>query len=157
VKATSHPLENERRWAHNIQSIERWFYSLRQAVYDFGILDEDIWNYDETGFQVGIGGKETILCTKYSNKRRFHGNSNNRDRVSLGEFIRAKEETIEPFVIVKDKIHLEKYFFPGGFSSATAVAHTETGYFTTEQMIPLLEHFERQTAKRTADRWRLLI
>ena len=104
-------------------------------------MDEDIWNYDETGFRVGIGGKQTVIVTKYKHGKLFHGDADDREHLTSGEFISGSGSTIDPFVIMKGKHHLEKFYFEGGFSSNTTIGLSESGYLTDELALSLIQHF----------------
>jgi hypothetical protein len=44
-------------------SIRPWFQLVRNIIEKYGILDADIYNFDETGFQVGV-----ILTAKVINR-----------------------------------------------------------------------------------------
>jgi hypothetical protein len=156
-KRASHPLKNERKWSHDVESLGGWFERFRKAMQDFGIQKQDVWNFDETGFRVGIGGKQLVIVTRYSNAKIFHGDADDREHLTSGEFISAGGRSIPPFVIMKGKLHMEKFYFEGGFDDNTTVAVSDSGYLTNELAIPLLEHFDRETSKGTVGRWRLLL
>jgi hypothetical protein len=36
------------------QQIEDWFRRVRNTVAKYGILQDDTYNFDETGFQIGV-------------------------------------------------------------------------------------------------------
>jgi len=36
------------------RQIEGWFRLVRNTIAKYGILQEDIYNFDETGFQIGV-------------------------------------------------------------------------------------------------------
>ena len=69
---TSKPLANERRWSHDIDKLKAWFERYKDARETFGIAKEDIWNYDETGFQVEVEEKQRVIVTKCANVKLFH-------------------------------------------------------------------------------------
>ena len=57
-----------------LEGIAEWFRSLERIIHLYGIADEDIWKFDETGFQIGVGRdhlfmiltsltlKRTLIC-----------------------------------------------------------------------------------------------
>jgi hypothetical protein len=85
--------------------------------------------------------------TRYKNKKIFHEDADDREHLSSGEFISGSGETIESFVIMKSQLHLEKFYFEGGFHPDVSVGLSESGYLTNELAIPLLEHFDGLTSK----------
>jgi Tc5 transposase DNA-binding domain len=53
-KAKQKPLELERKLAHDPAVISNWFERFQQLRDRYGVHNEDIWNFDETGFRVGV-------------------------------------------------------------------------------------------------------
>jgi len=80
-------LANEQKWLHDIDSLQAWFQHYRDARQEYGILDQDIWNYDETGFCVGVEEKQLIIVIKHKNSKLFHGDADDREHLTSGEFI----------------------------------------------------------------------
>ena len=109
-----------------------------------------MWNFDETGFRVGVGEKQRVIITKHTNGKLFHGDTDDREHLTSGEFISGRGCSIDPFVIIKGKLHVKKFYFEEGFDPHTTVSLSESGYLINELAIPLLEHFEKQTVKSTA-------
>jgi hypothetical protein len=57
------PIKLERKIAHDPVLIRDWFsrfYALRK---EFGVVKEDIWNYNKTGFQIGVERTQWIITT----------------------------------------------------------------------------------------------
>ena len=136
----------------------KWFENhYLRAKHEFGIQDQDTWNFDEIGFRVGVGGKQRVIITKNKNRKLFHGDADDREHLTSGEFISGGGRSISPFVILKGQYHLEKFYFDGGFNTNTSIDLLESGYLINELAIPLMEHFDKQTSKFTMGRWRILI
>ena len=47
-------LNLNRAIAHNTEAILKWFEGLMDIIKMHGITPTDIWNFDETGFRIGI-------------------------------------------------------------------------------------------------------
>ena len=47
-------IELVRKLAHDPVVIQNWYERFQALYTQYGVLDEDIWNFDETGFQIGI-------------------------------------------------------------------------------------------------------
>ena len=106
-------------------------------------MKENIWNYDETGFQVGVEEKQRVIVTKCANVKLFHEDADDCEHLSSGEFIFRADCIIDSFVIMKRQYHLEKFYFEEEFSSNISVALTESDYLINEEAISLLKHFDR--------------
>ncbi len=60
----SRPLEIDRNTAQDVDALKAWFEVFNQIMMDNEILSSDLWNFDETGFNIGMAGN-TIVLTKY--------------------------------------------------------------------------------------------
>jgi hypothetical protein len=34
--------------------LKQWFATVRETIQEYGIHEDDIWNFDETGFSMGL-------------------------------------------------------------------------------------------------------
>jgi hypothetical protein len=57
-------LANDRKQGLKDFDIKEWFELLKQCKEEFDIDDGDIWNFDETGFQVGIIKGTTVMVPR---------------------------------------------------------------------------------------------
>ncbi|EMD65857.1 hypothetical protein COCSADRAFT_86178, partial [Bipolaris sorokiniana ND90Pr] len=78
------------------------FTQLKELVDLLSIQEEDLYNMDETGIQIGISKRQAI----YTQHRRnvLMPTSNNRELVSLIECISASGHSIAPMIVVKGKL-----------------------------------------------------
>jgi len=51
---TQKPIAVERKIVEEIDVIEAHFERFRDAKVQHGVADEDCWNFDETGFRMGV-------------------------------------------------------------------------------------------------------
>jgi DDE superfamily endonuclease len=153
---TSKPLAAARKWSHDPQRLRQWYERWQQATERYGIQTADIYNYDETGFRVGCGGKQTVV-TRFHHQRLFHSDTDDREHITSVETICADGYSLPPFVVLQGKLHTHRLYFEEGFSGDTAVALNETGYMNEELNIQYLNHFNKYTSKRRVGRWRMLI
>ena len=42
--------------------IQSWFMRVQETIQKYGILTEDIYNMDETGFQIGVASTSKVIC-----------------------------------------------------------------------------------------------
>src|SRR3982751_3744704 len=60
----SRPYDYERASCEDPRVLKEWYRVLKATMDDLGILDEDIWNFDETGFMMGkIQGRCVVTAT----------------------------------------------------------------------------------------------
>ena len=60
-KRKQKPLAAERKHAHNAKDIHEYFEAYRAAREARGIVDEDVWNMDETGFRICCGRAHWVV------------------------------------------------------------------------------------------------
>ena len=44
----------QRALCEDPEIIQKWFNLVRNVVTKYGVVDDDVWNFDETGFQMGV-------------------------------------------------------------------------------------------------------
>jgi len=102
------PLSTLRKNTHDIEGLEKWFRKLQTLREEYGIVDEDIHNMDETGFRIGVGRKHKII-TKMTTKRHYQSDPDNRDYITSIESISAAGEVHAPLLVLKATSLLERW------------------------------------------------
>ena len=153
-KAKQKPLELERKLAHDPAVLENWFERFRQLRERFSVQDEDIWNFDETGFQIGVGKSQWIVTTSIS-KRQYLPSDNNREYVTSIEAVSAGGIVLEPMLILTGKVHLERFY--RDLQGQMLVGLSDTGYSNDELALEYIYHFDRQSQKSQKGGHRILL
>jgi len=149
------PLSAVRKNTHDIEGLERWFRKLKAVRDEYGILDQDIHNMDETGFRIGVRRKHKVI-TRIATKRQYQSDPDNRDYITSIESISAAGEVHAPLLILKASSLLERWIVDE-LDDNTALQYSETGYSNDEINLVWLRHFEQATRARTHGRFRLLV
>ncbi|KAJ5112092.1 hypothetical protein N7532_000137 [Penicillium argentinense] len=68
-------LDIERLHAHDKSLIQEWFQRFQNAFDLYGVQPEDLYDFDETGFQIGIG-KDQWIITREPRRKIVSGNPN---------------------------------------------------------------------------------
>ena len=80
--------------------IKSWFTCVQKTIQEYGILAEDIYNMDETGFQMGVAGTYKAICgleTKQKDAKALQ--PGNREWVTAIVCINAAGWTLPPQII----------------------------------------------------------
>jgi hypothetical protein len=56
--------------------MQDWFDRLQDTIKKYGIVEEDIWNFDETGFNIGIGRDQWIVAREFKKQAWIGMNTN---------------------------------------------------------------------------------
>jgi len=149
------PLAAIRKNTHDIEGLEKWFRKLKAVREEYGVVDADIHNMDETGFRIGVGRKHKIIA-RMTTKRQYQSDPDNRDYITSIESISAAGEVHAPLLVLKASCLLERWIVDE-LDDDTAIQFSESGYSNDEINLIWLQHFERATRTRTQGRFRLLI
>lgn len=147
-------LELNRAIAHDKEAILRWFDGLVKLIKLHGITAADTWNFDETGFRIGIG-KDQWVVTFEPRRRVYLATPDDRTSLTMTECVNADGSAIEPMVIIEGAVLLERYFtdLPNGY----LVACSDSGYTNDDLSLEWARHFVRQTQKHLKGVYRLLL
>ena len=80
------------------------------TILQYGIDSDDIYNFDETGFAMGLTATAKVVTRSEYYGQRSLLQPGNREWVIIIEAISASEWALPPFIIFKDKIFVESWF-----------------------------------------------
>jgi hypothetical protein len=139
--------------------INEWFQRVQKTRQEYGITDDDTYNFDETGFAMGmaISGSSKVVTTA-SVGRATVIQPGNRKWVTVIEGINACGWTIPPFVIVEGKVHLSTWYEENpDLPSDWTIAVSDNGWTTDALGFHWIQHFDKWTKSRVVGQYRLLI
>src|ERR1700704_1643084 len=90
--------------------IEPWFDLVRRTIDENGIQTEDIYNFDETGFAMGLITTAKVITRAEYYGRRSILQPGNREWVTSIECVGATGYILPPMVILKGKVHIEGWY-----------------------------------------------
>ena len=85
--------------ANSIEVYKAYFNEFKAVVYKYGIIQGDVYNIDETGFRIGVGGSQQIITIDYQ-KDNLLLLELNRDYIMLVETISANSKVLPPLLII---------------------------------------------------------
>ena len=138
-KRKQKPLSTERKNAHQPAEIQAHFDAYNKVKEENGILDADIWNFDETGFRIGVGRAQWII-TKEEHRRLYAADPGNRESVTAVEAISGAGVIIPAMLILSAAQFLKKWFLENDLISQTTIAVSDSGYSNDDISLDWLEH-----------------
>ena len=148
-------LDVERKLSHQPDNILSWFRQYHEVVEQHGIIPNDTYNFDETGFRIGIR-KDQWIITRDPTRQAYFASSNNRELVSCIETVSGDGTDLPPMIILSATNLLEQWFtndLPGD----VLVAVSDTGHSNDHLSLHWLRHFKKYSKKRQVRSWRLLL
>jgi hypothetical protein len=102
------PQEKERLNAEDIGLLQHWFECLERFITQ--IPPVNIYNFDETGLQLGQGKSQKVVTTKPTQAVKGNPTGDIGELVSAIECIAADGFTVTPYFIFKGTYHLERWY-----------------------------------------------
>jgi hypothetical protein len=137
--------------------IRGWFRLLQNRIAKYGILDEDIYNFDETGFLMGVISTTIVVTSAERAGRAKSKQPGNREWVTVIQGVNARGWSVPPFVVVKGTYILDSWFEERERLAGWRVAPSSNGWTTNEIGLDWIKHFEFHTQSRKVGGYRLLI
>ncbi|KAF4546842.1 Hypothetical protein D9617_195g075130 [Elsinoe fawcettii] len=136
--------------------IQAWFDLVQETIDKYGVPEEDIWNFDETGFQMGVISTSKVITSSDRQGRPRTIQPGNREWVTVIEGINARGWLIPPFVILCGKVHLTTWY-QTGIPLNWRLAISDKGWTNDELSLDWIKHFHQHTDLTRKSKWRLLI
>lgn len=86
-----------------LEFIESWFDLVQRTIEKWGIASDDIFNFDESGFAMGIGATQKMITSAEYHGKRALLQAGNREWVTSIECIRASGSVLPPLFVFKGK------------------------------------------------------
>lgn len=83
---------------------------MRNTIAKYGIVDDDIFNFNEAGFPTGVIIAAMVVTASERRARPKIRQPGNREWVSVIQGVNAKGWVIPPFVIFKGQYHLSAWY-----------------------------------------------
>jgi hypothetical protein len=135
--------------------IQSWFKLVQDTRVAYGILDCDTYNFDETGFMMGVAATSKVVTSSDTVGRATVVQPGNREWVTTIECINASGWCLPPFVILAGKLHQASWY--QGLPPDWTIAVSDNGWTTDKLGLEWVKHFNRHTETCTIGAWRLLI
>jgi hypothetical protein len=137
----------KRKAAHKKEDLELHFKECSNTIIKYGIKSADIYNIDETGFQIRvIAGR--VVITHLLTKAVYLTDPDNQELITAVKTVYADCSTIPLMLILKEDVLLKKHF-ENDLKNKTLFATSLIGYSNKGLGIKYLIHFYNNTYKKT--------
>ena len=132
-----------------------WFDLVQNVKAKYGILDEDTYNFDETGFTMGVGNRVKVVTASERRTEPIGVQQGDREWVTLIAAINAMGWAIAPYLIFKAKNH-DASWYPD-LKPQWRIGVSDNGWTTNDISVAWLRHFVEQIKGRRVGSHVLLI
>ncbi|KAL9561247.1 hypothetical protein ACKAV7_014602 [Fusarium commune] len=137
--------------------IRNWFRLVANVIAKYGIRPDEIYNFDETGFMMGVIASGMVVTGAKRRGRPKSVQPGNREWITVIQAINAEGQAIPPFIIGAGQYHLANWYRESSLPGDWAIATSPNGWTDNEIGLEWLKHFDRCTTKQSKNRYRLLI
>jgi hypothetical protein len=134
-----------------------WFALVRNTKAKYGIVDDDIYNFDETGFMMGIICVGMVVTISDGRSKAKLAQPGNREWATVIQGVNALGWAIPPFIILAAQYHLANWYTECNLPADWRIATTDNGWTTNAVGLDWIKHFDYHTAPRAKGKYRLLI
>jgi len=151
-------LDYSRMLCEDPELISNWFRLVQNTKAKYGIQDEDSWNFDESGFMMGvISTSQKVVTGSERRKRPRQVQAGNREWVSTILGVSGVGQRIPPFIVFKAKTHLASWYTEDKLPPQWRIGVSENGWTTNELGVAWIKHFDACTKHQVRGTYRLLI
>ncbi len=149
--------DHQRIKCEDPQIISEWFTLVYNFKAKHGILDDDVYNFDEVGFILGMIFAGMVVTTSDGRGKAQLAQPGNREWATVIQGVNALGWAIPPFIILAGKLHLANWYTESNLPADWVLATSDNGWTTNELGLAWIKHFDHHTASRTKGTHRLLI
>jgi hypothetical protein len=147
----------ERAKCEDPKIIQEYFDRVRETILKYGIVPEDIYNFDETGFAMGLCATAKVITGSDRYGRPKLLQPGNREWVTAIEAVNSMGWALPSYIILKATKYLQEGWFET-LPTSWKLNISDNGWTTDKiGMDWLLNHFIPHTIGRTVGRYRMLI
>ena len=125
------PYDYQRAKCEDPEIIQGWFNLVHNTINKYGIQIDDIYNFDEVGFMMGIITAVLVITASERRARPKAIQPGDREWVTTIEAVNATGWAIPPFIILKGKEHLSTWY-QEDLPKDWVLAVSENGWTTDE-------------------------
>lgn len=134
-------IDSDRKNAHQPENILAWFAKYHAVCEEHSIQPCDQYNFDETGFHIGIGRDQWII-TRDPTCQAYLDTATNRTLVTVCETISEDGGVLPPMVILPGAIYQEYWYTTTRLPDNFLICLSESDYNNDQLTIKWLVHFQ---------------
>jgi DDE superfamily endonuclease/Tc5 transposase-like DNA-binding protein len=141
----------------NPKLIQAWFDRICKKVMEYGIPTEDIYNFNETRFQMSVAATAKVVTRAEHKRLPVRTQPGNRSWVSVIQGICASGWALPPMIIFEGKVH-QSSWYDAGLPGDWRIAVSENGWTNDELGLFWLKNvFHEHTQHHTVGKYWLLL
>ncbi|RKK10989.1 hypothetical protein BFJ66_g17414 [Fusarium oxysporum f. sp. cepae] len=108
--------------------IRNWFRLVENTIAKYGIRSDDIYNFDETGFMMGVIASGMVVTGAERRGTAKSVQPGNREWITVIQAINAEGRAIAPFIVGAGQYHLANWYRESNLPGDWAITTTQNGW-----------------------------
>ncbi|KFZ25520.1 hypothetical protein V502_00001, partial [Pseudogymnoascus sp. VKM F-4520 (FW-2644)] len=117
----------QRALCEDSELIGTWFQLVENMRAKYSVLDCDFYNFDETGFMMGVICPTMVVTCADRRSRGKAVQPGNREWATAIACINSEGWSVPPFLVVQGKNHLSNWYTDGGLPPNWVIKPTSNG------------------------------
>ena len=147
----------QRALCEDRELISAWFRLVQNMKAKYGIHDGDFYNFDETGFMMGVICASMIVTRSDRHGKGKSIQPGNREWATVIECVNSEGWCLPPFLIVQGVYYLAHWFSETNLPDDWVIKTTSNGWTNNETGLEWIQHFDQHTKLRTKGMYRMLV
>jgi hypothetical protein len=147
----------QRALCEDPDALKAWFQLVKNMRDKYGIHDRDFYNFDETGFMMGMIQPKMVITHSDRVGKPKSIQPGNREWATAICCVAGDGYTVPPFLVVQGRYHLAGWFANGQIPDGWMVKTTSNGWTTNETGLEWLQHFDEHSKSRRMGAYRMLV
>jgi hypothetical protein len=149
--------DRQREKQEDPEVLNAWFKRVGKTIEKYSVQPEDIHNFDETGFQMGVIGSMKVVTGSERRTKPTLVQPGDREWVTVINSICAAGYAIPPFIVYKGRVHISAWYEEADIPYDWRFGISENGWTDNDIGFAWLKHFDEHTKPRQVGVYRLLI
>ncbi len=147
----------QRALCEDADALIAWFRLVENMRAKYGIQDCDLYNFDETGFAMGVIGGTIVVTGSERRGRRKKVQPGNREWSTAINCISGDGYSLPPFLLVKGSVHLANWYTESNIPHDWVIKPTPNGWTDHDTGVDWLRHFNHHTRSRSVGANRMIV
>jgi hypothetical protein len=109
-KRWSRPYDYQRASCEDPAAVQRWLDLVQETKQKYGIVNDDVHNFNETGFTIGKISAQMVITSSEAAGRKKVIQPGNREWVTVIQGVSAAGYLLPPFVIFAGSVLIDVWF-----------------------------------------------
>ena len=147
----------QRAACEHAELIGAWFKLVDNMKAKYGIADSDFYNFDETGFMMGLICASMVVTRANRQGKSKSVQPGNREWATAIECVNSEGWCLPPFLVVQGANHLAHWYSQTNLPGDWVIKTTSNGWTDNETGVEWIRHFDQHTKSRVKGTYRMLV